>query len=54
MSEKLSFNKALPHIIAVAIFVIINLVMYSPMFFEGEKLNQNDYYVNCFSGASRL
>ncbi len=42
MSEKLSFNKALPHIIAVAIFVIINLVMYSPMFFEGEKLNQND------------
>ena len=42
MSEKISFKKVLPHLVALAIFLIINVIMYFPLFFEGKKLNQND------------
>lgn len=35
-------GKALPHIIAISIFLIVTLVFYYPIIFEGKVLNQND------------
>jgi len=38
----MDFKKITPHIIAVVIFLIINLIMYWPMYLEDKGLNQND------------
>lgn len=41
--QKASFSKRiLPHIIAVVLFIGINLILYWPMFMEGKSINQND------------
>lgn len=42
MSQSIKFKNLIPHLIAVIIFLIINLIMYAPLFFEGKNLNQND------------
>lgn len=38
----MNFKKILPHIIAVAVFLILNVVMYWPLLMENKSLNQND------------
>lgn len=38
----MNFKSAIPHIVAVVIFIIINLIMYWPIFMENKGLNQND------------
>lgn len=38
----MNFNKLIPHIVAIVIFIILNMVMYWPLFMENKVLNQND------------
>ncbi|SMG52979.1 membrane protein YfhO [Marivirga sericea] len=38
----MNFKKLIPHIIAVVIFIILNMVIYWPLFMENKTLNQND------------
>jgi hypothetical protein len=38
----MDFKKITPHVIAVATFLIINLIMYWPMYLDDKGLNQND------------
>ncbi len=41
--RKISFkNQVLPHLIAIAVFLIISVAFYHPLIFEGKTLNQND------------
>lgn len=43
MMKSINFQKqVLPHVIAVALFYIVTLFFYQPMFFQGESLNQHD------------
>ena len=45
------FSKALPHIIAVVIFLAISIFMYRPIIFEGKVMDQND--INQGKGANQ-
>ncbi|MGM0581227.1 MAG: YfhO family protein [Bacteroidota bacterium] len=38
----MNFKKLIPHLIAIVIFIILNMVMYWPLFMENKTLNQND------------
>jgi len=38
----MNIKNATPHIIAIVLFIIINLIMYWPIFMENKGLNQND------------
>lgn len=38
----MNFKKLIPHVIAIVIFIILNMVMYWPLFMENKTLNQND------------
>jgi hypothetical protein len=38
----MNLKKLIPHIVAIIIFIILNLVMYWPLFMENKELNQND------------
>ncbi len=42
MSSKVNLKKVTPHIIALVVFIAVNLIMYFPLFFDGQQLNQND------------
>ena len=44
-------SKALPHIIAVVIFLAISIFMYRPIIFEGKVMDQND--INQGKGANQ-
>jgi hypothetical protein len=35
-------DKALPHVIAIIVFLLLTIIFYSPLIFEGKILNQND------------
>ncbi|MBK6263781.1 YfhO family protein [Marivirga sp. S37H4] len=42
MNQKFNLKNLAPHILAVVVFIIINVVMYWPLFLENKTLNQND------------
>ena len=44
-------TKAIPHIIAVIIFLAISIFMYRPIIFEGKVMDQND--INQGTGAAK-
>lgn len=50
MFNNLDFNKILPHIAAVALFVVLSLIYFSPVL-EGMKLKQHD--IENFKGMSK-
>jgi hypothetical protein len=45
------FSLALPHIIAVVVFLIISILLYRPIIFEGKVMDQND--INQGVGSSK-
>ncbi len=47
----MNVKKFLPHIIAVAVFVVISSVFFSPVIFDGKKLKQSD--IANWQGASK-
>lgn len=51
MSSSPVLRKALPHIIAVVTFLIISILMYRPIIFEGKVMDQND--INQGKGANQ-
>ncbi|RUA33803.1 MAG: hypothetical protein DSY77_08380 [Bacteroidetes bacterium] len=38
----MNFKKLIPHIVAIVLFIAINIIMYWPMYLEDKSLNQND------------
>lgn len=44
-------QKALPHLLAILIFILLTVIFYSPIFFEGKILNQNDVNQGIASGS---
>ncbi|WP_296620249.1 YfhO family protein [Marivirga sp.] len=38
----MNFKKLIPHILAIVVFIILNLVMYWPLLMENKELQQND------------
>ncbi|MBX2969577.1 MAG: YfhO family protein [Cyclobacteriaceae bacterium] len=44
-------QKALPHLLAILIFILLTVIFYSPLFFEGKILNQNDVNQGIASGS---
>lgn len=50
MSKSPIFKKAIPHIIAVVIFLVLNILIYRPIIFEGKVMDQND--INQGRGAA--
>lgn len=44
-------QKALPHLLAILIFILLTVLFYSPIFFEGKILNQNDVNQGIASGS---
>ena len=44
-------RKALPHLIAVVVFIALTVTFYAPIFFEGKVLNQNDINQGIASGS---
>lgn len=44
-------QKALPHLLATLIFILLTVIFYSPIFFEGKILNQNDVNQGIASGS---
>ena len=51
MNRSSFLAKALPHIIAVVIFLTISIFMYRPIIFEGKIMDQND--INQGRGAAK-
>lgn len=51
MDKSSFFSKALPHVIAVIIFLAISIFMYRPILFEGKIMDQND--INQGKGAAK-
>ncbi|MGI9544381.1 MAG: YfhO family protein, partial [Cyclobacteriaceae bacterium] len=43
-------NQVLPHLVAVAVFLLITVLFYSPIFFENKNVNQNDVLQGLGSG----
>lgn len=50
MSKSPIFKKVIPHIIAVVIFLVLNILIYRPIIFEGKVMDQND--INQGRGAA--
>jgi hypothetical protein len=48
--KKLNFSKALPHIVAIILFILIAVIYFSPVL-EGKKMKPND--VTNFKGMSK-
>lgn len=44
-------QKALPHLLDILIFILLTVIFYSPIFFEGKILNQNDVNQGIASGS---
>ncbi len=42
MNKKFDFKNFLQHILAIIVFIVLTIIMYSPVFFEDKALNQND------------
>ena len=42
MNSSSFLRKALPHIIAVVSFLVISIILYRPILFEGKVMDQND------------
>jgi hypothetical protein len=43
-------KKIIPHVVAIALFLMINVVLFSPILFEGKSINQNDVLQGYGSG----
>ncbi len=40
--SSININRVLPHLIAVAVFLVVTVAYYSPIFFDGLQIRQND------------
>ncbi len=51
MSKSLLIKKAIPHFVAVVVFLLLNVIIYRPIIFENKIMDQND--INQGGGAAR-
>ncbi len=49
--RKIKFSEILPHLIAIAIFLLVTVFFFSPIFFENKSLSQHD--IQQFQGGSK-
>ena len=49
--RKIKFSDVLPHVIAVATFLLVTVFFFSPIFFENKALEQGD--IRQFQGSSK-
>ncbi|MEM7298737.1 MAG: hypothetical protein AAF391_10785, partial [Bacteroidota bacterium] len=47
---KISFQKILPHLVAIAVFLVITLLFFHPVIFDGKVMTQNDIIQGISSG----
>jgi hypothetical protein len=51
--KKLSFSRhIMPHAVAIVVFLLVTVIMFSPVFFEGKKISQHD--ILQYQGASKV
>ncbi|MEJ1239434.1 YfhO family protein [Chryseolinea sp. T2] len=49
--KKIDFRQALPHLLAIVVFLIVTIIFFSPVFFENKSLNQSD--ITQWEGSSK-
>jgi hypothetical protein len=49
--RKIKFSEVLPHLIAIAVFFLVTVFFFSPIFFENKSLTQHD--IQQFQGGSK-
>jgi hypothetical protein len=49
--QKIKFSEILPHLIAIALFFLVTVFFFSPIFFENKSLTQHD--IQQFQGGSK-
>jgi hypothetical protein len=49
--RKIKFSEVLPHATAIVVFLLVTIVFFSPVFFEGKRIQQGD--IEQFQGGSK-